>query len=319
MADWIMNLDRIRTFATVAQAGSFTVAARMLNISQSAVSQQMQLLEAELNQTLFVRTSRAVVLTPAGDRLLTASQDVLHAWRDFVDQMQQHVEEISGPLSIGTSASATAYLWAAIYRGFSLTYPRVEMDIRSMAATQDSIDAVLSGELDVAFAPLPLSTPKLDTRLLGLQRALLCVSVDHPLRQKTVIQREDIVREHFILYAPPMALRWLADAFFRREQFQPLVALETNDTHFIRAMVEVGCGIGFLPDWSLLGDKHDRVHVLDYGDTLAQQLGLVFRRRGVSRAARCFIDFCIRSRELIPSSARLPSSRSEPQPTVELR
>jgi DNA-binding transcriptional LysR family regulator len=305
-----MNLDRVRTFAAVAQTGSFSEAARRLKISQSAVSQQIRSLENELRQTLFARDRRTVGLTPAGNRLLVASQDVLHAWNEFLDKTQPSGRDISGPLSIGTSASATAYLWAPVYRAFSLRHPRVEMDIRSMAATQDSIDAVLSGELDVAFAPLPLTAPRLETRLLGVQRALISVSSDHPLVKKRKLRREDFLGEQFILYKSSMAFRWLTDAFFEREHFQPLVALETNDTHFIRAMVEVGCGIGFLPDWSLIGDRHKRVRVLSYGAPLVQELGLAYRRSSVSRAAKCFIDFCVAHRELIPNSAKAVADHS---------
>ncbi len=71
-----MDLRRIEIFAAAAAAGSFTVAARRLHLSQSAVSQQIRLLEDEIGEALFVRTYRQARLTPRGERLLMTSQQL---------------------------------------------------------------------------------------------------------------------------------------------------------------------------------------------------------------------------------------------------
>lgn len=302
----LVGLHRVRVFVAAAAAGSFTVAARQLHLSQSAVSQQIRLLETEIGEPLFIRVNRRVKLSHAGVRLLPAAQSLLRSWSSFNAQATTGKEAIKGPLIVGTSAAATAYLWSAIYCAFGLQYPGVDMDIKTLPDTRSSIRQVLAGEIDAGFAPLPLDLPGVDCCELGAQEALLCVSSTHHLAGRMSVGRKDLAQERFVLFEKSISVRWLADRFFERERFKPTIVLESNDTHLIRAMVEGGYGIAFLPDWSVQRELKDhRLHSLQIrGAPLRQKLGLIFRKRGLSSVARSFIEFCKTNRHLLPDTAR---------------
>jgi DNA-binding transcriptional LysR family regulator len=301
-----MDLHRIEIFTAAASAGSFTAAARRLHLSQSAVSQQIKLLEEEIGEALFVRTHQQPKLTPRGERLLLLSLDLLQTWGRFCEHASLGNATPSGKLTVGTSAAATSFLWLAIYREFGLAHPGIELDVRTLPATDASISDLRSGELDVAFVPLPLKLPAIEERVLGMQSAILCASPQHPLTRKRHVTAAELVGQRFVLYEPSTSIRWLANHFFERERFEPKVGLESNDTHLLKAMVEAGYGIGFLPDWGIQRELDERrlVALPLAGAPLRQSLGLIYRRGSVSRVARAFIDFCQSHTHLLPRIAQ---------------
>lgn len=306
-----MDLRQIEAFLTAASTRNFTRAAAQLHRSQSAVSQQIRLLEEEIGEPLFIRTNRRVALSRAGKDLLPVAQEMLRCRSLLLERRKSGPLEVAGRLTVGTSAAATAYLWARMYRAFAQEHPRIEMDIRTMQRTQDTIDNVLSGELDLGFTPLPLSKPGLESEPLGYQEAVLAVPAQHPLGRRRLVRGRDLEGEGFILYEPRISFRWLSDEFFRREGIAPKVILESNDTHLIKAMVEVGFGVAFLPNWSLEREtKEGRLQVVHLaGARLLQEFGLTFRKRGLSSAARTFVEFCKAHRHLLPKAAQARGGR----------
>ena len=304
-----MDLRRIQVFSAAAEAGSFTQAAARLHLSQSAVSQQIKLLEAEVGETLFHRGKQGLKLSPAGERVLLAANELISAWDTFLQRAQQR-DAIVGRLVIGASGAATVHLWSAIYNAFGREYPGITLDLKTTESTEESISQALSGELDIALAVTPRKPSRVEMRVLGVHEALLCVPPSHPLASRRSIKSGDLKSEQFLLFERPISIRWLAEEFFAREGLRPHVVLESNDTHLIRAMIEVGYGIGFLPDWSIqreLKDRRLRV-IRTEGPPLIQKFGLVYNPRTLSNPSRAFIEFCQMHTHLLPPTARIPSA-----------
>ncbi len=299
-----MEFRQVEAFLVTASVRNFTRAAGQLNRSQSAISQQIRSLEQEIGAPLFVRSSRQVRLSATGQALLPVAHDLLRARSLLLDQTRSAPLAVAGRLTVGTSGAATAYLWARLYREFAAAHPKVEMDIRTMPRTQDTIDHVLSGELDVGFTPLPLTRPGLDSLVLGEQTVVLAVPPTHALGRRTQTLRTELAHARFILYEPRISFRWLTDAFFRREHIVPTVVLESNDTHLIKAMVGVGFGVAFLPIWAIEREvKERRLRVVPVpGAALVQPIGAVFRNRDLSVPARAFTEFCKHHRQFLPKS-----------------
>ena len=300
-----MDLRQIEAFVVVATCGSFTGAARRLHLTQSAVSQKIASLESEVGEELFVRDSRGVHLSVKGERMLPAAQDVLLSWNTLLTQSSD-TARVEGRLSVGASGLGSAYLWASLYREFGVAYPDVILDLRATSGTQDSLNAVRSGTLDIALSVLPKETDELTCHALGVQEAVLCVPRMHPLTRRKFVTQNDLRSERFILLQPSASIRWLTDIYFRRENFEPSVVLESNDVHLIKGMIQVGYGIGFLPDWSVQDSFRSRAmrRLTICGDPLTQEFGLVYRQHHPSRAARAFIDFAIEHQALLPETTK---------------
>jgi len=300
-----MDLRRLEIFATAAAVHSFTVAGERLHLTQSAVSQQIRLLEEEVGEALFTRGHRRLKLTYRGERFLAAANELLAAWARFRTTANLERGQLKGRIVVGTSAAAAAYLWGALYRDFGLAYPQVEMDLRTMIATEASLAEIQSGELDFAFVPLPVSLRGTDTIVLGVQEGVLCAIAGHPLGRRRTVTKADLAVQRFVLYEKSMSIRWLADQFFESTGLRPQVAMESNDTHLIKAMISYGYGIGFLPDWSIENEIKERrlIALRVPGPPLRQKMGLIFRPKGLSTVGKAFVAFCESHSHLLPRIA----------------
>lgn len=300
-----MDLRRLEIFCTAASVHSFTLAGERLHLTQSAVSQQVRLLEEEIGEVLFARGHRRVKLTYRGEQFLTAAHELLAAWARFRTTANLDKGQLKGRLVVGTSAAAAAYVWSALYRDFGLAYPQVEMGLRTMIATEASLAEIQSGELDFAFVPLPVTLRGTETIVLGEQEGVLCAIAGHPLSRRRTVTREELGSQRFVLYDKSMSMRWLADQFFESTGLRPQVAMESNDTHLIKAMISYGYGIGFLPDWSIENEIKERriVSLRIPGPRLKQKMGLIFRPKSLSNVGQAFVEFCQSHAHLIPQIA----------------
>lgn len=301
-----MDLRRIQVFVTAAKSKTFTEAGKRLHLSQSAVSQHIRLLEEEIGVVLFQRSNQSVKLAAAGEQLLSMAEEALTAWNTFGDRVRRK-ESITGRLAIGASGAAKAYLWAAIYHDFGRRYPGVTLDLKATESTDDSISRAKSGDLDIALAVTTGNETGVEVRILGTHEAVLCTSISHPLGRRGSATRKELVAERFLLFEKSVSIRWLSDEFFQRISLVPNVVLESNDAHLIRSMIEVGYGIGFLPDWAIQRDlKEKRLRAIKLGGRpLQQQFGLVYNPHSLSPAARAFVEFCLQHKSLLPAIAHI--------------
>ncbi|MFB4202538.1 HTH-type transcriptional regulator GltC [wastewater metagenome] len=141
-----LDLRALQTLVTVADAGSFTTAARQLSYTQSAVSMQLRRLESELGITLLQRGPRTVQPTRQGQEVLGYAREMLRlngeVWRRIEDR------EVAGTVRLGIPADYALYLPATL-ASFAEQYPRVEVEVRS-ELSETLVARVRAGEIDVA-------------------------------------------------------------------------------------------------------------------------------------------------------------------------
>lgn len=303
-----MEFRHLEVFVSAAERESFTRAADHLHLTQSAVSQLIRRLEDDIGEPLFIRDRRRVRLTSAGIDLLWLANEALKLRQLMSKRTVPDPETISGVLRVGTSSSATAFLWAPMFQAFARTYPNIDLDVRTTSHTVKTVENLMSGELDIGFLPFPLTSPRLNGRALGNHEAILVGAPNHPLARARELTIADLTAARFILFEQGMNFRAVADYFFREMGFVPRIVLQSNDTNLIRAMVEVGFGIAFLPDWAIQRELSEgtlvRLPVADL--QLFEELGLAFLERGICLTAKEFIRFCESHRELIPAVTRKP-------------
>ncbi len=303
-----MEFRHLEAFVSAAERESFTRAADQMHLTQSAVSQLIRRLEEDIGEPLFVRDGRTVRLTRTGAELLPSANEILRLRRLVAEKAVPRPENITGVLRIGTSSSATAFLWAQMYQAFARAYPNIDLDVRTTPRTVNTVEDILSGDLDIGFLPFPLTSRRLEGCALGNHDAPLVAAPDHPLAGKAELNAEDLAAQRFILFEEGMNIRGVSDFFFREMAIVPNVVLQSNDTNVIRAMVEVGFGIAFLPDWAIQRELTEGSLVrLNPPDLqLYEEFGLTFLRRGICLTAREFIKFCDANRDLMPPVARKP-------------
>jgi DNA-binding transcriptional LysR family regulator len=149
-----MDLRQLEILRAVADKGSFTAAAKVLNVSQSAVSRSVLLLEEELREPLFLRLGRRVRPTAAGAALLDLSRRVLADVREttasILDQSQR---QLAGTLQLGGGMTVCLHVFPALLKEFRKTHPKVEIKLTT-GATPQLLERLRSGALDVGLLTL---------------------------------------------------------------------------------------------------------------------------------------------------------------------
>lgn len=290
-----MELWQLRTFRVVAETLNFTRAAERLNLTQSAVSHQIKALEREMGEPLFIRTKRGVKLSQSGKVALEHAERIL----DEAEAMREHVSERKhspvGRVRAAAATQAFVHLFATLFESFMRTYPGVELSFRTTVSTDQTVTDILNGASDVGFASMPVYSPSLHITELFEDELVLVVGKMHHLANEQEVTIEQIERERLILFERGASIRRTTDAFFKSVNIRPSLAMESNDTYFIKLMVEHGLGISLLPIWAVrdevVADKLARLQIT--GQRLRRTVAMLSLGRFQNSATRAFLKFIL--------------------------
>ena len=131
------------------------------------------------------------------------------------------------------------------------SHDSVELVFRTTANTEQTIEDVLEGVVDVGFASMAVYSPTLEVIELFSDELMLVVGKKHRLAAKTEVSVGEMEKERWVLFERGASIRRATDDFFKRVQVKPAKALESNDTYFVKLMVEHGLGISLMPSWAV--------------------------------------------------------------------
>jgi DNA-binding transcriptional LysR family regulator len=241
-----MTLRQLEMVMAVARVGSFSRAARALQLSQPGVSQGIGELEAELGVTLFRRAQARVSLTDIGRRLLPHARAALLGAGRIREASSAARGLDRGKLRLGVLTSASAVLLPRLLAAFRVRHPRIE--VRTLEGSDEEVRAWLRDEVvDVGLLTLP--APGLDTTLLGRDRWLAVLPRLHPLGALDAVSLRQLAAEPFILARGGCEGRLLER--MRAEGLPLDVRHEVRDAGTLLALVREGRGVAVLGEWAL--------------------------------------------------------------------
>ena len=249
-----MDWDKLRVFHTVAEAGSFTHAGERLNLSQSAVSRQISALEESLDQVLFHRHARGLILTEQGELL---HRTVRHVYQELAmaeSQLSDSRERPSGPLKITTTVAFGSSWLTPRIKEFVEHYPEIEV---SLLLTDEEVDLSMR-EADIAIRMAPPRQPDLIQRRLLTLWSHIYASPSY-LQQNGVPQKvEDLDHHRLIVYgfdsSPPVeSVNWILDVGARPGKRRRPV-LRVNNVYGVYRAARSGLGLAGLPDYMIPHD-----------------------------------------------------------------
>lgn len=294
-----MEIWQLKTFQMVAETLNFTKAAGRLKITQSAVSHQMKALETELGESLFLRARRGVKLSPAGQAMREHAQRIL----DEVEALKASVSgSQGGPTGRVRAVAATqafAHLFAPICEAFLQAYPGIAVSFVTTSSTAQTLASVQSGEAHVGIASVPVFSPALSVTDLFSDELLVVVPSSHPFARERIVTPARLRGERVILFESGSSIRQATDVFFKKARLEPPVALESNDTSFVKLMVEHGQGVAFLPPWAVRDEVlAGRLAILRVdGHRMPRKIAMVAQARLQSAPLRAFLDFILERRQ----------------------
>ena len=245
-----MELRHLRYFCAVAEHGSFTAAARQLNVSQSGVSGQVRDLEKEIGVNLFQRKQREVTLTPEGSVFFREAREILIRADRAVEVAVRSSQGVSGTLTVGLCGPVTAAFLPKLIRKFRKQFPGVTLALRELAPSAQ-IEALLNGQIDVAFTRgIPAgSKPLLGHELLVREPLVVALPKGHPLASEQTVALNCLAKERLILYCREGAPE-VFDAIVtmcKKAKFSPRIGDTPRSWQSILTMVEAGEGVALVP------------------------------------------------------------------------
>ena len=237
-----VELRQLRYFLAVAEELNFTRAAGSLHLAQQALSASIRRLEEQLGVALFVRSTRRVELTKAGEVLVEGARGVVAAASDAVERVHQVAEGRAGRLTVGFSTAAGGLpIVRQILRTYAESAP--DVDIRTQEYDfSDPSAGLLDGSVDVAFIFGPLPAPGLASVVLVQEDRLLALRPEHPLAERAAVKADDL-RDLPWLRVPAPEGPWPAFWFRSPEQGPVGPVIKTAD-EWVPA-IEAGRGVAF--------------------------------------------------------------------------
>lgn len=294
-----MELWQLRTFRMVAATLNFTRAAKELNLTQSAVSHQIKALETELGEPLFIRAKRGVRLSESGKLALEHAERILDDAETLRERVSGRKQAAAGSVRVAAATQALVYLFAPFFESFMRANPGIELSFRTTVSTEQTINGILDGTADIGFASLPIYSPALKVEPLVDDELLLIVGQHHRLAKRRTVAVSEIERERLVLFERGSSIRRATDQFFESVGIRPSLALESNDTYFIKLMTEHGWGITLLPRWAVSEEvKANKLAQLRItGHTLKRSVKMVSLGRFQATATRTFHAFMLSQKE----------------------
>jgi DNA-binding transcriptional LysR family regulator len=290
---WLgVELRHLAALQAVAAEGTFGRAAEKLGYTQSAVSQQIAMLERIVGERLVERPGgpRPVTLTEAGRILLGHAESIVARLQAAQADLAALSSGEAGSLHVGTFQSVGAKILPEVMRRFRTAWPAVEIELRESHLDTELCDGVERGDLDLAFVQLPIDNPALETLELLRDDYVLVAAADSPLaKAKRPPTLREIGEQPLIGYRTCRATELVLDQL-RATGVEPKVVFRSNENGVVQGLAATGVGVALVP--RLAVDEHDEaVAVIELGPKIAPRIIGVARHRDRyhSPAARAFV------------------------------
>jgi len=288
----LLDSRRLFYFQQVARMKSFTAAEAALDITQSTLSRQIQLLEEDIGDTLLLRTGRGVELTSAGKLFLAQADQILHSMAKAREQIQLAKCRTSGRVAVAASRPFTAHFFPSILARFAHAFP--DVDITVFEASSGQVHQYLADSaVDLAVVLHNPNSNLIQTKPLLQEELFLVTRADQEIAKERNVRRADLTRLPLLLPAASHGTRYILDRYFDEGGVRPHAQVRLDSVSLMTAMIASDAFCAILPVSACAAE-------LDAGDFVAvplrpkltRTLYLAWRReRAQSPAAKNLAEF----------------------------
>jgi len=287
-----MDLESLRSFYHVAKEGSFSRAAKVLHVSQPAMSVRIKTLETELGERLFDRARQGVALTEAGAILFESAEKIFGDVEEALTRLRELKEAGVGNVRLGCSDTASMNLLPGVLKKFRKRYPAAEITIRN-AYSRGILDLLTRGELDFGIVSRPASMDRrLEASVLFDEPFVFVCQKNDPALRRSQISLDMLDGRPMVALEKGTHARELVDRALRQAGARPKIVLETGNIEVQKLYASAGFGFALVPESALLSNDRRRLQVRPLaGSPLERSIAVVVpRARYLSRAAAALIE-----------------------------
>lgn len=241
-----MQIESLKVFCDLTETESFTKAAQINHITQSAVSQQISSLERQFKALLIERSKKRFRLTREGQVLYDASKEIVQTYDRLHSQLQELKDIISGTIRVATIYSIGLHDLPPYLKRYLKSYPTVNIHVEYRRANKVYED-VLGNVVDLGLVAYPTRDAKLEIVPLKKEPMVLICHPQHPLARSKSVKVSAIAGQKFIAFEPDIPTRKAIDKVLREHGVQVMPVMEFDNVETVKRAVEIDAGISIVP------------------------------------------------------------------------
>ena len=286
-----MNLETLKVFCDLAETKSFSKAAEVNGITQSAVSQQVRGLEVKYQVSLVERNRKACGLTPEGRTLLEAARRIVETYHALGEELRNSSNAVAGRLRIASDFSIGLHELPPRLETFREKHPEVEVVVQYLHSPE-VYETVASGEADLGLVAYPQVRPGLKFEIFEEDELVVICHPEHPLAGRASIELTALAGETIIAFSPDAPTLRSVERQLRRHQADLTPAIQFDNIETVKRAVQIKSGISLVPRNTVPAEVEAGalVAIPLKSVRLERPLAVVFKpARSRSRASQAFI------------------------------
>lgn len=274
-----MHIENLKIFSDLVESQSFSRAAKLNGITQSAVSQQLRAMERHFNVLIVDRSQKQFRLTREGSKLYDSSKELLHQYDKLVSELQEMKKVISGTIHISTIYSIGLHELPHFVKTFLQKYPTVNVRVeyrRSNLVYED----VLHNSVDLGIVAYPSKMRQLEIIPFHEDQLVMICAPSHPLAKKKSVSFEEISKYSYVGFDHDIPTRKATDQVFRELKLDIDPVMEFDNIETVKRAVEIDAGVAIVPSATVKREVEQGLlsSIALKGPKLTRPLALIHRK-----------------------------------------
>lgn len=284
--------ENLKLFKDIAQMRSFSRGAAMNDVSQSAASQHVQELERTLGTALIDRSTRPLVVTPAGQLYSDFCRDILRRKEEFETALDLLKQQVDGTVRVASIYSIGLSEMAQLEAEFSQRWPQARLNVEYLRP-EKVYSAVVGGDVDLGLVSYPEASREITVIPWRQEEMVVAVAPDHPLAGRVVVEASDLNGAEFVGFDEDLPIHREVDRFLREQGVEVTETLHFDNLQMIKEAVAHRAGVSIMPA-RILHDEvaQGRLVALPFAaSNLFRPLGIIHRKKKRFHAvAQAFLE-----------------------------
>ena len=287
-----MHIQNFKTFCDLVETKSFSKAARLNEVTQSAVSQQLKAMEAHYDMLIIDRNQKKFRLTPQGTALYSTFKEILDLYEKLNCEIQEMRNIVSGTIQISTVNSIGLHELPPYLKSFIKQFPSVNARVEYRRANLVYED-VLHGNADLGLVAFPPPHKDLTIIPFANDELIIVMSPEHRLTKKRSISMNDLSGVEFVAFERDIPTRKATDEILAKAGVEVQVVMEFDNVETVKRAIEINAGIAILPASTVITES-ERNQLIIYkleGGIHNRPLAVIHKKnRILTPALRSFVE-----------------------------
>ena len=248
-----MQIESLKVFCDLAETESFTKAAQINSVTQSAVSQTISALERQFRSLLIERSKKNFRLTPEGEVLYDYSKRILQSYDSLQSKLQEIENVISGDIRVATIYSIGLHVLPPYVKRFLKNYPTVNVHVE-YSRHNEIYEDVLGNVVDLGLVAFPSRDPKLEVVLVRKDSLVLICHPQHPFAKQGSIKLKALKGQKFVSFERDIPTRKALDKILKDHGVSVEHVMEFDNIETVKRAVEIDSGVAIVPQETVAQD-----------------------------------------------------------------